>query len=259
MTTYGTVTYNDKIYALTQDAYLDGPDTYAATATDADGNEVKVYWETVAGWSDHVNDADGDCVICGHTCCCDDESNACDWDTPSAVKRDGIDVEAIEAAKVLGRRGGKIGGAAKTASKTAAARENGKKGGRPAPTRTRSIIEIKTRLNSGIYKSDGGGETRVHYAYTTGPRNLIAAIQQLREHRADMVRCYGNIGCGSSWLEIDGQEIHGFDLEDVARDEAIELREYSHIRRENRTAKARRLIAEVRAGYDFSKYDIEPE
>jgi len=68
-------------------------------------------------------------------------------------------------------------------------------------------ITIKTHLNNGIYKSSGGGEIRTHYEFTTGPRNLLKAIEQLSEHRSDMAHSYGNIGCGRSWLEIDGQAI----------------------------------------------------
>ncbi|MEB8474250.1 hypothetical protein [Acidithiobacillus ferriphilus] len=120
-------------------------------------------------------------------------------------------------------------------------------------------ITIKTHLNSGIYESSGGGETRTHYAFATGPRNLLKAIILLGEHRSDMERSYGNIGCGSSWLEIDGQRIHQFDLQDVARDDAaiFQRNEYTHIQLKNRTTKANELIVEVQSsgGYDFNKYD----
>lgn len=118
-------------------------------------------------------------------------------------------------------------------------------------------ITIKTHLNNGIYKSSGGGETRTHYEFTTGPRNLLKAIEQLGEHRSDMVRSYGNIGCGRSWLEIDGQAIHSYDLEEVARDDAemFPRSEYTHTMTKTRTTKAKELIAEVKAGYNINKYD----
>jgi len=118
-------------------------------------------------------------------------------------------------------------------------------------------ITIKTHLDKGIYKSCGGGETRTHYEFTTGPRNLLKAIEQLRKHRSDMERSYGNIGCGSSWLEIDGQEIHSYDLEEVARDDAEMLprSEFPRRRMKTRTTKAKELIAEVKAGY-ISQFEL---
>lgn len=118
-------------------------------------------------------------------------------------------------------------------------------------------ITIKTKLSEGIYKSSGGGETRTHYEFTTGPRNLLKAIEHLGKHRSDMVNGYGNIGCGRSWLEIDGQPIHPYDLEDVARDDAEFFRrsEYTNAMTKTRTAKARELIAHVKAGYNINQYD----
>lgn len=76
-------------------------------------------------------------------------------------------------------------------------------------------IKIKTHLDAGIYASCGGGETRTHYRYTTGPRNLLRAVRTLQEHRAAMIRSYGNVGCGGTWLEIDGVVIHDGWLDDV--------------------------------------------
>jgi hypothetical protein len=118
-------------------------------------------------------------------------------------------------------------------------------------------ITIKTHLNNGIYKSSGGGETRTHYEFTNGPRNLLKAIEQLGEHRTYMERCYGRIGCGRSWLEIDGQAIHPYDLEEVARDDAemLSCSEYTHTMTKTRTTKAKALFAEVKAGYNINKYD----
>lgn len=122
-------------------------------------------------------------------------------------------------------------------------------------------ITIKTHLNSGIYKSSGGGEIRTHYEFTTGPRNLLKAIEQLGLHRSEMIRSYGNIGCGRSWLEIDGQAIHSYDLDDVARDDAdmFPRSEYNHTTTKSRSTKAKELIAEVQAGYDVNKYDLDWE
>lgn len=119
------------------------------------------------------------------------------------------------------------------------------------------MITIKTKLAAGIYKSDGGGEVRTHYEFSTGPRNLMKAIDALYEHRSSMERGYGNIGCGRSWLEIDGVEIGNFDLDDVMRDDAEaygERRPSAFIK--TRTEKARGLIETVKAGgYDINLYE----
>ena len=44
-------------------------------------------------------------------------------------KKEEIDIS--EAARIMGRKGGKIGGKSKSPEKQEASRENGKKGGRP--------------------------------------------------------------------------------------------------------------------------------
>jgi len=111
-------------------------------------------------------------------------------------------------------------------------------------------IAIKTRLHDGIYKSSGGGETRIHYEWTTGPRNLLKAVDTFSDHARDMVAAYGNIGCGGSWLEIDGTRIHPFDVSDVRENDEKDSLAYK-----SRTEKARELIATVRSGtYDASVY-----
>lgn len=116
-------------------------------------------------------------------------------------------------------------------------------------------ITIKTKLNSGIYKSCGGGEVRTHYEFSTGPRNLIKAIKTLAAHRDGMVRSYGNIGCGNSWLEIDSVRIHDYDLDEIVRDDA---EAYGHDAPtgliKSHTEKARALLAEINAGYNINKY-----
>lgn len=118
-------------------------------------------------------------------------------------------------------------------------------------------ITIKTKLHDGIYKSSGGGEVRTHYEFSTGPRNLIKAIETLADHQDEMAAGYGNIGCGRSWLEIDGMVIHRFDLDEVARDDAEAYggnAPKSIIK--SHTQKARELLAEVKAGtYRADKYN----
>lgn len=65
-------------------------------------------------------------------------------------------------------------------------------------------IAIKTKLADGIYKSDSGGDVVTHATYKCSPRGLVMAINYLRVHRWQMVKSYGNIGCGKSWIEIGG-------------------------------------------------------
>lgn len=111
-----------------------------------------------------------------------------------------------------------------------------------------SSIAIKTRLHSGIYKSSGGGETRTHYTWATGPRNLLTAIATLAEHRKAMREGYGNVGCGSTWLEIDGVEVEDNDLREAATDDRELFKGCEYVTIESRTEKARQLIARVQSG-----------
>lgn len=71
-----------------------------------------------------------------------------------------------------------------------------------------AMISIKTRLDKGIYRSCGGGETITHYQWPkTSARNLLLALRRLPDHRAYMIECYGNIGCGYSWIDVDGVQL----------------------------------------------------
>jgi hypothetical protein len=113
-------------------------------------------------------------------------------------------------------------------------------------------ITIKTRLDATIYRSCGGGETRVHYEWATGPRNLLRAAETLRIHRKKMEVGYGNIGCGRSWLEIDGVEIDDLDLGHLDYPEE----ETWAMPRQTRTQKASELIAQVRSG-EYAKIQLD--
>ncbi len=67
------------------------------------------------------------------------------------------------------------------------------------------MIVIKTKLDDGIYASCGGGRVKTHYTWkTAGPRNLLAACRKLKSHIRQMIISFGNMGCGSSWIEING-------------------------------------------------------
>jgi hypothetical protein len=76
-------------------------------------------------------------------------------------------------------------------------------------------IKLFTQLDKGIYRSQRGGEIQ-HFG-TWDDSSVLAAVKELLEHRAYMIDCYGNIGCGQSWLERDGVRI-----------EAEEIEEYEH-------------------------------
>lgn len=125
-------------------------------------------------------------------------------------------------------------------------------------------ITIKTRLNDGIYKSSGGGQVRTHYEWATGPRNLLRAAETFHEHSREMVRAYGNIGCGQSWLEIDGQRVDTMDLGAIqVHDKEILGAEYQFASRvQSPTDKARDLIKCVRSGeyaaaHRPAQYDVD--
>ncbi|SIR39618.1 hypothetical protein SAMN05880558_11313 [Aeromonas sp. RU39B] len=72
-------------------------------------------------------------------------------------------------------------------------------------------IKIITRLDSGI-ASIHAGENHTRYEWATGPRNLVKAMTLLPDHRRHMMDAYGNIGCGGSWIEVDGVRLSTDDM-----------------------------------------------
>ena len=106
-------------------------------------------------------------------------------------------------------------------------------------------ITIKTKLNDGIYASQGGGKIVTHHEFTAGPRNLVKAIETLHAHREEMKRGFGNIGRGHSWMEIDGKEVDQYEMEDVMRDDAEAFGPNAPASMiKTRTEKARDLLAD---------------
>lgn len=85
----------------------------------------------------------------------------------------------------------------------------------------KSQITLHTRLDSGIYKSHGGGRDIIVNKWNCGPANLLKAIEALYAERESNVRSYGNIGCGNSWLEIDGKF-----FDETALSDEIEFEQY---------------------------------
>lgn len=72
---FGTVKFEGKEYALTQQPYIDGPADgtpyYRAMAVDAEGNEYEVEWEVVEYWEKIE----------------DEQEMVEDWDTPVSVEK----------------------------------------------------------------------------------------------------------------------------------------------------------------------------
>lgn len=117
------------------------------------------------------------------------------------------------------------------------------------------MITVMTKLHNGIYKSHGGGVAAAVHTYSNGPRNLLSAIRALDEEIESNKKSYGGIGCGRSWLEIDGKQIHVYDLEEIMKDdEEVYGKDYRGAK--SRTQKARELLSEVKSGYDINKYNV---
>lgn len=108
-------------------------------------------------------------------------------------------------------------------------------------------ITINTRLHDGIYKSSGGGETRIVAEYPTEPKRLLQAIIEIDRRRRSNIRSYGNIGCGSTWLEIDGVRIPEFEVDAVSTSD-VELHGHNYTHYKTRTDKCAELISEIQSG-----------
>jgi len=67
--------------------------------------------------------------------------------------------------------------------------------------KTSAELIVVRHLNPGIYKSQGGGESRVISRHASGPRGLSNAVKSHYEDNRTAVLGYGNIGCGSGWIE----------------------------------------------------------
>ena len=84
---FGTVEHNGMTLALTQQAYVnnygtDGAVRYYAAAIDTDGNDYRVEWDTTARWdaAEAAHKADPE-----NNDAPEDESLACDWDSPAEI------------------------------------------------------------------------------------------------------------------------------------------------------------------------------
>jgi hypothetical protein len=108
---YGQVTYEGKVYRLTQDAYIVDTETYHARAIGPDGEDVTVVWATTHEWDrgqkingletaiDALREEDpseqdelpeleaelAELEALPHVVNIEDESLACDWKNPVKV------------------------------------------------------------------------------------------------------------------------------------------------------------------------------
>ena len=106
---------------------------------------------------------------------------------------------------------------------------------------TKKII-IKTKIDSRIYESSQNHENGIEYRYNLTPRNLLAAINKLTEHRETLKTRYGSEGMGGTWLEIDGKYIDERDFDCL---EYFDDSRYWNDRlRESRTSWLKRYIVE---------------
>ena len=90
-TEFGTVEHDGRILALTQQAYCDaygteGEVSYYARAINDAGDIYKVRWDTTADWDARCAAVQAEMQagedITDHL---DDESDACDWDSPAEI------------------------------------------------------------------------------------------------------------------------------------------------------------------------------
>jgi hypothetical protein len=103
-------------------------------------------------------------------------------------------------------------------------------------------ISIITRLHTGI-SGHADGEPFVEHTYSCGPRNLLRAINDLGETRRNNRQGYGNMGCGSTWIAINGTPIRDEELSELEYETEV-----SELGRITRTEWARNFIASVLDG-----------
>lgn len=84
---------------------------------------------------------------------------------------------------------------------------------------TPAEILVVRRLDNGIYRSEGGGQTSIYSRHDSSPRGLANAMRYHVRERDEAVSAYGNIGCGSGWVEVvpkGGKPGDGITFRDIA-------------------------------------------
>jgi hypothetical protein len=83
MANFGIVVFGGVTIALTQQAYCANAGQYRAAGQDANGAEYEIEWVTTEAW-DEAQEAAKQGDVNGFA---EDESNACDWDSPSKITK----------------------------------------------------------------------------------------------------------------------------------------------------------------------------
>ncbi|GHV34251.1 hypothetical protein FACS1894187_04450 [Synergistales bacterium] len=78
------------------------------------------------------------------------------------------------------------------------------------------MIKIINKPNKGI--AGVGGEKLVRFSVKTSARGLLVALRKIGECEDDAKTRYGNIGCGVTYLSVDGVRIPDFLVEEIYRE-----------------------------------------
>jgi hypothetical protein len=78
-------------------------------------------------------------------------------------------------------------------------------------------ITIVTRLHKGISAGNAGIPVEIWEWNDDEPHDLINAVETLQMERESNERSWGNIGCGHSWIEIDGMAINDTHLHSIPK------------------------------------------
>lgn len=96
-------------------------------------------------------------------------------------------------------------------------------------------ITIMTALDNRLNGVDG---PTVQHKWSAGPRNLLRALKMLDSHKKHMEDCYGNVGCGTSWIEVNGYRLNESDMFDFAM-----CCDYQNLHPINKTQWCQRFLA----------------
>ena len=50
------------------------------------------------------------------------------------------------------------------------------------------------------------------------PRNLVHAVREYNRIQKDLIDAFGNIGRGTTWIEVNGKKVHAGDIWEIAFD-----------------------------------------
>jgi hypothetical protein len=105
------------------------------------------------------------------------------------------------------------------------------------------------KIISVIHESINDGGVYVEREYTTGPRNLMLAIDEIDEISRNNTRGYGNVGHCITYIEVDGVKLHEDDRDDyIYSTDSSNFDQWVHLSAVSRTEWCRRWIADARSG-----------